>query len=141
MSSIRPARGFLVLLGLAGLSLAILPGVAAAQSALEAKSAHKQRKTEPALKTTEALRCPRAQWKDDAVCADAPDEHTSPMPHLNRPTVSQPDGQAVKFGAKWQANNRITEPTPRLIDRPGDDFQSRNTPADTHATVGVDVRF
>ena len=141
MSSIHLARRFLVLLGFAGLSVAILPGIVAAQSVFETKSAHKQRKTEHAVRATEALPCPRAQWKDDPVCADAPDEHTLPMPHLNRPTVPQPEGQAVKFGAKWQANNRITEPTPRLVDRPGDDFQSRNTPPDTHATVGVDMKF
>ena len=141
MSSIHPPRGFLVLIGLASLSVAILPGIASAQSAVETKSAHKQRKIERAVRATKALPCPRAQWKDDPVCASAPDEHTLPMPHLNRPTVSQLEGQAVKFGAKWQANNRITQPTPTLVDRPGDDFQSRNTPADTHATVGVDMKF
>ena len=142
MTRLSAASICVTLTGLLGLGLAIPLGTAAAEGTPKAKPAHTQRKTEPVRKArTEALPCPRAQWKGDPVCADAPDEHTLPMPHLNRPTLSKPDEQTVNYGVKWQANNRITEPTPRLIDRPGDDFQSRNTPADTHATVGVDMKF
>ena len=90
---------------------------------------------------TEVMPCPRAQWKDDPVCSDAPDEHTLPMPHLNRPSVAQPETPSMKLGAKWQASSRITEPTPHLVDRPGDDFNAKNTPPDTRGIMGVDFKF
>lgn len=38
------------------------------------------------------LPCPRATWKDDPVCADAPDEHTLPTPSTHGAASSQTDG-------------------------------------------------
>ena len=76
--------------------------------------------------------------------ADAPDENTLPMPHLNRPTITPTEGPPVKLGAKWQANSRVTgypNVTPHTLDPVGEDNQSRNTPPDTRFSAGVDLRF
>jgi hypothetical protein len=40
----------------------------------------------------EELPCPRATWKDDPVCADAPDEHTLPTSSTHGAAAQQRDG-------------------------------------------------
>jgi hypothetical protein len=62
----------------------------------------------------EELPCPRATWKDDPVCADAPDEHTLPTPSTRGAASQQRDGalkvqvpgaENLAVGVDWQANN------------------------------------
>ncbi|MBV8849261.1 MAG: hypothetical protein JOZ16_06710 [Methylobacteriaceae bacterium] len=101
----------------------------------------KQVKKGQSAASAEKLPCPRAAYKNDPVCADAPDEHTLPTPSMNSAVPPRAPVEPVKIGAKWQANNPIAAPTPRLQDVPGSDFQSRNTPPDTHVGVGLDMHF
>jgi hypothetical protein len=62
----------------------------------------------------EELPCPRATWKDDPVCADAPDEHTLPTPsshttasaqHDGVPKVQVPGAENLAVRPDIQANN------------------------------------
>jgi len=62
----------------------------------------------------EELPCPRATWKDDPVCADAPDEHTLPTPSAHSavpkhsggaPKVQVPGAENLAVGVDWQGNN------------------------------------
>jgi hypothetical protein len=62
----------------------------------------------------EDLPCPRATWKDDPVCADAPDEHTLPTPSAHSavpqhsggaPKVQVPGAENLSVGVDWQGNN------------------------------------
>lgn len=127
-----------------GIGLLLSVGHVAAQDST-LKTTKQHHSSAKASKAAEALPCPRAQWKDDPVCADAPDEKTLPMPHLNRPTIGQPETSSVKLGAKWQASNMQKQypggASAHALDPAGDDFQSRNTPPDTRVNMGVDMRF
>jgi|GEM_PF-2451238 hypothetical protein len=62
----------------------------------------------------ETFPCPRAAWKDDPVCADAPDEHTLPTPsshtaasqqHDAAPKLHAPGADNLSVGVDWQANS------------------------------------
>jgi hypothetical protein len=105
------------------------------------RTALRKRKNSQPTASAEKLSCPRAAYKNDPVCADAPDEHTLPTSSMNHVVAPRAPIEAAKIGAKWQANNPITSPTPRLQDVPGSDFNSRNTPPDTHVGVGLDMHF
>ncbi|GAC1331264.1 MAG: hypothetical protein NVSMB26_09440 [Beijerinckiaceae bacterium] len=119
--------------------LLLVVGMLATASVAQTAKVAKTKK--PAAVSAEKLPCLRATWKDDPVCADAPDEHTLPTPSMSSHVPPRPPVEDVKIGAKWQANNKIASPTPRLVDTPGSDFQNRNTPPDTHVGVGLDMRF
>jgi hypothetical protein len=120
---------------------ALLAALAIAAHTLPCVAEPSKPARKPQTASAEKLPCPRAAYKDDPVCADAPDEHTLPTPSMNHMTSTRPPVESVKIGAKWQANSAITSPTPRLQDVPGSDFQSRNTPPDTHVGVGLDMHF
>ncbi|WP_157235552.1 hypothetical protein [Methylosinus sp. LW4] len=60
--------------------------------------------------------CPRAQWKNDPVCFDAPDEHTLPTPSSTGPTAARkysnhaaPVAEDVEVGVKWGASNNPSQ--------------------------------
>jgi hypothetical protein len=102
----------------------------------------------------EELPCPRATWKYDPDCADAPGEHTLPTPST-RGAASQPRDGAPKWqvpgaeniavGVDWQANNNPRLPGYDSI--PMIDSVKRNNPdatvasADRHLGLGFDLKF
>jgi hypothetical protein len=62
--------------------------------------------------------CPRATWKDDPVCFDAPDEHTLPTPSSGSATAAKrdtdlrfraPGDDNLSVGLKWGASNNPTQ--------------------------------
>ena len=87
--------------------------------------------------------CPRAQWKDDPVCADAPDEHTLPTPSSHNaaplagggpPKVAVPGVDHLTVSPDIQANNNPRLPgydsTPML------DSVKKNLPDGAEASPG-----
>lgn len=102
----------------------------------------------------EELPCPRATWKDDPVCADAPDEHTLPTPSTRSAASPQRDGAAkwlapgaenVSVGAHWRANNNPRLPGYNSV--PMVDSVKKTIPGspemspDTHFGMGLDLNF
>jgi hypothetical protein len=105
---------------------------------------------------SEALPCPRAAYKDDPVCFDAPDGQTLPTPSTHGREAApreagafQPaDAENLSVGMKWGANNNSTsrETTPlrsvgaarRSVDEK-DDWGGGG--GATHLGAGVNLKF
>jgi hypothetical protein len=102
----------------------------------------------------EELPCPGATWKDDPVCADAPDEHTLPTPSTRGAASQQRDGalkvqvpgaENLAVGVDWQANNAPRLPGYDSI--PMLDSVRRNIPdatvssPDTRMGLGLYLKF
>lgn len=102
--------------------------------------------------------CPRALWKDDPVCFDAPDEHTLPTPSSTGPTTAHkgssnhaatPVAENVEVGVKWGASNNPSQHGYDSIPMIGsvrrgvygsDDNWGGGGP-DTHVGAGVNLKF
>jgi hypothetical protein len=102
----------------------------------------------------EELPCPRATWKYDPVCADAPDEHTLPTPSTRGAASQQRDGapkwlvpgaENIAVGVDWQANNNPRLPGYDSV--PMIDSVKKNIPDATvaspgqHLGLGFDLKF
>jgi hypothetical protein len=102
----------------------------------------------------EDLPCPRATWKYDPVCADAPDEHTLPTPSMHGAASQQRDGalkvqlpgaENLAVGVDWQANNAPRLPGYDSV--PMLDSVRKNIPdatvssPDTRMGLGLDLEF
>jgi len=103
----------------------------------------------------EELPCPRATWKDDPVCADAPDDHTLPTPSSHAmasphqpdgaPKVQVPGAENLAIHPDIQANNNPRLPGYDSI--PMLDSVRKNLPDATvsspgsRAGLGLDLNF
>jgi hypothetical protein len=102
----------------------------------------------------EELPCPRATWKYDPVCADAPDEHTLPTPSTRgaasqqrdgTPKVQAPGAENLSVGVDWQANNNPRLPGYDSV--PMIDSVKKNIPDATVSSpgqrlgLGLDLKF
>jgi hypothetical protein len=101
--------------------------------------------------------CPRATWKDDPVCFDAPDEHTLPTPS-SRGGAAANNGADLKLrpagddnvavGLKWGASNNPAQhgydsiPMVNSVKRTqGADDNWGGRGPDTHIGAGFDLKF
>ena len=101
----------------------------------------------------EELPCPRATWKEDPVCADAPDEHALPTPSAHGAAsrrdealkVQVPGAENLAVGVDWQANNAPRLPGYDSV--PMLDSVRKNIPdatessPDTRMGLGLDLKF